>query len=720
MERQHRSSSAASGCSNPGAARSTRGWRGTRSLPLVALLACLPAPATGFTQQDPGSQATEVFPVQVETVAVDVIVTDGEGNPVADLSPADFSVREDGRPQEIVEFELVLAGEPGWDVEPGASRIATNASAPGEIRRLFVIVFDDLHLSPGSAKRAKSVLREYFKTFFQPGDQLSLVPTSAGAWWTVQIPDPEGSFLSYLDRLSGRRVPDLSPLRMSDYEAMRIHLERDDEVEALVSRRFIQSGELTGGGGLVEARAAEVYAQAAARTRATLSVLRRVLTSLEGVRSWKSVILVSDGFPHDPSLGEYEQVAEASRRSRTTIYSLDPRGQQVSTAAMGADVAGPLSALSVAGFGDMARSQTLGPREFSGSRSLAADSGGFSVGGTNNLAKAMWRIARESRAYYLIGYVPTNATRDGRFREIRVEVDRPGLKVRARKGYYAPIDGEQAERGPGQVDPRVLSALDAPYNHNDIPLRMTSYVLKPEGKEKATVLLAAEADPKAIDFQRGEGRFTATLEALIRVSARETGVSDGRQRQIDLDLTPLMRDRLERTWVPFSASFPLAAGAYQALVLVRDAASGHIGTVRHEFEVPDLERFRTSTPILTDTLQPDPGGTDPAPVPIARRQFASGARLTCLFDVYGAARDQSAGLPRVALGYALRRTDGPPVSPSASTPITPGPEGGISQRFSISLQGAQAGSYELVLVVRDEVSGRSLELHEPFVVEGGP
>ena len=69
-----------------------------------------------------------------------------------------------------------------------------------------------------------------------------------------------------------------------------------------------------------------------------------------------------------------------------------------------------------------------------GSESIASDTGGFSVNNTNNLAKGIQRIASETQMYYLLGYIPTNAARDGRFRKIGVEVKRKGVSVRARRG----------------------------------------------------------------------------------------------------------------------------------------------------------------------------------------------------------------------------------------------------------------------------------------------
>ena len=78
--------------------------------------------------------------------------------------------------------------------------------------------------------------------------------------------------------------------------------------------------------------------------------------------------------------------------------------------------------------------------------SVAEDSGGFAVQNKNDLAAGLERISRESRSYYLIGYVPKDVKPDGSFRKIEVKLGRPGLNVRARKGYFAPTKQKPAAR----------------------------------------------------------------------------------------------------------------------------------------------------------------------------------------------------------------------------------------------------------------------------------
>jgi hypothetical protein len=140
-----------------------------------------------------------------------------------------------------------------------------------------------------------------------------------------------------------------------------------------------------------------------------------------------------------------------------------------------------------------------------------------------------------------------------------------------------------------------------------------------------------------------------------------------------------------------------------------------VATVAHRFDVPALGEFRVSTPVLTDSRGEGGAGAAEQVLPVARREFEQGEELTCRFEVYGAQKDES-GMPRVAMGYALRRADGSVVKQVDPTDILPTSLGQLSRLFHLGLQAAPPGNYELVMAFYDHLSGKSLVLREPFSV----
>jgi hypothetical protein len=245
---------------------------------------------------------------------------------------------------------------------------------------------------------------------------------------------------------------------------------------------------------------------------------------------------------------------------------------------------------------------------------------------------------------------------------------------------------------------------------------MASYVFGSRGGGKNAVVLVAEADPAALSLRENSGSFEGALTSMVVVAARDSGQNYSQERRVDLALPAPVRQRMAATWLPMFREFELPPGVYQARFLVRDEATGRLGTVLHEFEVPPAGQFGVSTPILTDSVQQGQSGAAVRPVPLARRTFTPGEPLIVLFDVYGATADPQTGAPRVSAESVLQHADGSPFSRMPPSAIAPGPQGQLARRQDLSLKEASPGEYVLVLTVRDEVAGRTLELREPFEV----
>jgi VWFA-related protein len=712
----------------------SRGWLALILLGPATVLAQAPPAPPPSPSPSPAAEKAPSFPSQVELVTVDAVVTDKKGNPIPDLTKDEMQITEDGVPQTITSFEAILLPPEPPPAKPAPRPfVSTNTDPQVRTARTFVVVFDDIHLTPFMALRAKGAVGEFLKNGVREGDRVSIVATAGGAWWSTKMMAGRDELLALVKRLDGRYIPDTSTDRITDYEAMRIHEYRDAQIQDRVRRRWDTYGVNPGGGSntaaaqgassssmvsgsedpMVMGRAAEVYYAATTKNRITLETLERVLDSLSASKGRKSIILVSEGFIYDPSLDDFKKVLQASRRSNVAVYFLDARGLEGMPLSMTAQFGPPLPEQDIGS----AFMETVEASE--GAESVAADSGGFTVRNTNDLAKGIQRIADELRAYYLLGYNPTNTARDGKFRKISVKlIGRKGLQVRARKGYYAPTDTKPPARKPGTKDPVIQRALDSPYEEDAIPLRMSAYVMEEKLLGKAAVQVATDVDVRGFAFEEKEGRLVDTLELLLVVAHRESGESFTYGQNVEMRLFPQTRERLAKTWYPLLRDFELPAGGYQAKVVIRDKNSGRVGTLIHEFEVPDPSQFHITTPVLSDTRQVPPDGGLGGPLKeLARRSFAPGSILFCEVEVYGAAKDPKSGMPRVAMGYVVRGPDGTNFRTVSPSPINPTSLGRLMRRVGFSLDDAAPGEYEMVISLKDELSGKTLEDKEPFTVE---
>jgi len=491
--------------------------------------------------------------------------------------------------------------------------------------------------------------------------------------------------LTVLKGLKGQRVEDRSREWMSEYEAQRITDYHDPYVCQRVVRRFVAAGVLMSGEScsgnsfpaFVENRALEVSRDAAARTKVTLELLKRVISSLAMAQGRKSVILVSEGFIYDSSRGEFTDVTRVARTANSAIYFLDVQGIAPMPWMMTAESSTVLDAQDVgAMFSDVRESTT-------GAETVASDSGGFTVRNTNDLASGIRRIAAESQSYYMLGYYPADTRRDGKFRRIKVDVSRKDVTVRARKGYYAPSEDDWVSEGERAKSPTIQEALDSPFDQQGIPLRLAVLLGAETAKGKVDASVVIDVDVSRLDFREKKGRLTNALDVLIYIVSQKTLAAQNSDQKLTMNLLPETRELYRTRPYSLSRAFELEPGVYQVKVIVRDLNGNRMGSLTHELEVPQPSGLRVGTLTITDTLNPTGDGA----MPVAHRTFSSSGFLYCQYEVLGAAIDPAAGEPRVTADFNVRSRAGSAERGMPPTPIR------VRDKRLIRLAGVPLGEF---------------------------
>ena len=541
-----------------------------------------------------------------------------------------------------------------------------------------------------------------------------------------------------IDRLKGRFSRELLPDQMSDAEAYRIVVQRDAETFEHVLRRYKRlvpspgvppqddTGFLNGTEcdprknpdgsvdmqpGVVCDAARTIHLEAVAHLRDTLGFLERGLEALAGVRGRKAAILVSPGFHHDVELAEFQRVAAASQRANAPVYFLDARGLPELPLEMSAQFGQPIAP------GDVSLALRDSREAAAGAEVIAHDTGGSVIQNSNDLTRGLRRIADEARRYYLLGYSPTNPARDGKYRKILVTLvpregapDREGWEIRARRGYHAPKDGEAA-RDPGAP---VREALASPFDLSGLPVRLAAHAFEEKTPGLTRCLLVGEVDVRSVGFREEEGRALASLDFAFTTTGREGGSTTEHAQRVDMKLLPATRETLLRDGYVVTHEVELPAGVHQVRMVVRDVASGRVGSVIHRIDVPEPDSFHLSTPLVSDALEPVPKGTPPRLAPIARREFTAGSRVFLSLDVFGAERGDVTGRQRVSMGYEVIRPDGEVLTRQDGRSIEPTTEGRLHRLVGFSLEDADAGEYRIEGEVVDEQTGKVLLFTEPF------
>jgi VWFA-related protein len=399
---------------------------------VAAVLAFGSTRPAGQTQNPPG-QAT--FRSTTSLVEVDVMVRDDHNRFVGGLTADDLNVLEDDKPQVIEQCYLVST-----DTGTGATSIDGTLADQSDLgsHRLFVLVFDEADLETSALLRIKQGALDFLNQQFKSGDFGGVVVN--GQLFQGKLTRDRSTLLSAVRAVKpafDSRNTRLLPFRQfpripGEAEAERL-ASGDPFLTAQLGTEACQEDatSCSASGGLqavenkLQQKARLYIGQARDATRYTLQSLQHVVGALSTVPGRKTVVFLSDGFYTSESTAELRRLAGMAARAGMAIYAIDGRGLSGGPPET-ADVLtpeGPIGAQL--------------DRTDDGAGMLADGTGAFVVRHSTDIAHSLSQIADDTSTYYVVGYRPTNATMDGKFRKIEVKAKVPGLHIRARTGYVA-------------------------------------------------------------------------------------------------------------------------------------------------------------------------------------------------------------------------------------------------------------------------------------------
>jgi VWFA-related protein len=467
--------------------------------------------------------------------------------------------------------------------------------------RLFGVFLDDYHVRQENSMRAREPIARFIESQLQPTDMVGimypLTPLD-----DVLLTKDHANAASAIRSFLGRKY---------DYKARNLFEERYvNYVSTLEAERI--------------------------RNQVSLSAIKALIVHLGGLKEGrKSLILVTEGYTNslpaqvqdpiatdpqpgmrapDPIQGKpsreqsqdyFDQaemtsdillVTQMANRYNTTIYSVDPRG----LAAFEFDLSrGNVSLTADKGILDNTM-DTL--------RVMASETDGRAIVNQNDLDTGLKQIVRDSSAYYLLGYTTQSAV-DGKFHQIKVNVKRPNIQVRARKGYLA-LTATEAERaiappkpGPPKAVSDALGTLAVSARRS--PIR-TWIGMSPGSNGKTKISFVWEATPPP----PGVRTETPTKVSLVAGSP-------------NADL--YFRGKVAGETQPARAEFEVPPGPVDLEIAIENAGAEVIDRETRKLVVPSLglgltlstpQVFRARTVREWQTL-----AADPAAIPIPVREF---------------------------------------------------------------------------------------------------
>jgi VWFA-related protein len=651
-----------------------------RSLLLLSIVALSASVAAQQQQQQPQQQSGQPLPAnqqpgvtfRAETnfVEVHAIVTDQKtGAFVNDLTQADFEIYEDGRLQAPIVFNMV-------DVPIERPFTPANASAPIEpdVRattrnfdgRIYILLLDDLHTYVTRTNNVREIAKRFIDQYLGTNDLAAVVFTSGRQEWGQELTSNRRLLKAAIDRLQGLKLPSAGQERLA------VHLRESGFQDSSGDEQQGQAGRSVEG--LQRAQSVrdpndEQRAFNARRAFDAIENTSRWLADVQGRR--KALLLFSEGFDYDIYqpfwitrnsdliITEAREAVAAAQRANVNVYGIDPRGMSQFPEMIDISGRSDYPQLEYGNFRGALRELLLAQESLI---SLSEETGGLAIVNSGDLAGGLGRIVLDNSRYYLLGYYSdsTKWSRN-RFLNIEVKVKRPGVEVRARRGYLPPdtraIERAQQADLKNGTSPALRAALSKPVPVGDLALRAFAGPLR-SADNKGQVLVSVEVDGAGLRYREQNGRFVESVEVSIVAADERARVQGGDRQTFNLNLMPETRERVNRTGVRLISQVTVPPGRYQIRIGAQEATGMGVGTLPYDLEVPDYAKtpfsisglFITSSgavAVPTGSTETDWNGLLPAP-PVATRTFAPTETLTWFAEVYDNSTDQAHGINYVS------------------------------------------------------------------------
>jgi hypothetical protein len=173
-----------------------------------------------------------------------------------------------------------------------------------------------------------------------------------------------------------------------------------------------------------------------------------------------------------------------------------------------------------------------------------SDTGGKAFFDSNDFAPAFAQVQKDTSAYYAIGFHSTNPARDGKYRKLTVKIDRPGIKLEYRPGYYAPADFKHSGKEDREQELQDQLASDLPAT--DMAVYMDAmYFRLDENRFYMPVSLVVPGSQ--IPFVKGGDKDKATLDIIGAVIDETEAPRRPRARHGQAQSRSIARRRGRRT-----------------------------------------------------------------------------------------------------------------------------------------------------------------------------
>src|SRR5438128_2251174 len=543
---------------------------------LLALMFFLPS--TTAQQQQPLT-----IKVDTQLVVETVVVKDREGKDLEGLTDKDFTVTEDGVPQTIRVFEFQRLEDTPTPASPGGAarpavelvqpKIPTQITPPpaGDSRyrdrRLLVLFFDLMNVSPPDQLRAFTAADKFIRTQMKVPDLVAIMSFAGGSVKVLQdFTNDQDALFAVLQKLM---YPD----------------DNDNDTADTTAAFGQDTGEFN------------VF-----NTDRQLAALQTAVNMLKTINEQKSLVYFASGLRLNgtDNQAQLRATINAAIRSNVAFFPVDARGL-VATLPFGDATRPSPGGIGVFNGNTAMTSITNFQRSQDSLYALASDTGGKALLDNNDLAAGIVQDEQAITSYYVIGYYSSNTKLDGKLRRVKITLkETPTAKLDYRKGYYAcktfnKFTAADKER---QLEDALM--LGDPITDLTIAMEVNYFQLN---RAEYFVPITVKIPGSELVLARTGGAERTLIDFIGEVKDEYGTTIQNLRDKVDMKLSGETASELSRRPIEYDTGFTLLPGKYVIKFLARDSETGRIGTYQTPFVIPNLmkedKRIHISSVVLS-------------------------------------------------------------------------------------------------------------------------
>jgi VWFA-related protein len=558
-------------------------------------------------------------------VIYDVGVKDKSGKVIPGLKKSDFTLMEDGKPQQLAVFEFqkldsdepmapILAEKPPVKVAtaavveiPGAPRPVppskpANPTQPTSVtgapkpiirfqdRRLVAMLFDFSTMASADQARAQKSAIEFLEKHLEAADVVEIMTAGTGPIKIAQdFTNDKDRLMEVVKKFNIGEGADLAGLSGNGGDST--------------------TGEDTGSAFNADETEFNVF-----NNDRKLITLQSAVKLLGAFPEKKALIYFTSGLEQtqgsaglgNDNQAQLESAVNAAKRANVALYPIDARGL-IATAPGG-------DASSAAGRGTSAfTGAQVSSRSASRDNSqetlstLASDTGGKLFVDDNDLTLGMQHARDDIGSYYILGYYSNNSKLDGKFRRVTIRMNNNiQAKLDYKSGYFGDKEFKKTTSSDKENMLQQALMLGDPLTDLTISGELDYFRL---ARDRYFVPFSIKIPGEEIALAKSKGKAQTEFEFIGEVRDEHTKLINVMRDDVPIKLAEETAAQLASRPIAYDAGFVVPPGKYSLKFLARENETGKMGTYEKTFIIPDLAPdkpavLKTSSVVWSSQLLP--------------------------------------------------------------------------------------------------------------------